>query len=98
MSGWRCVRAAGVRGFFWCPNCRSGLEVRGRLLSFLILVVSLVSLGIFSWYFAGLWAHRLIGFVLCFIAEAMALAFVLVVCLKVVMRIDRKNPDATFVL
>jgi hypothetical protein len=97
-SGFRCLGAAGLRGFFFCPNCATGLEMRGRWISVMILLLVLGVFGIFTYFFFEFFRHRTIGLVLFFSTGAIMLLFVAILCARHIVQLGRQDVDASFVL
>jgi hypothetical protein len=97
-SGFRCLGAAGWRGFFFCPNCATGLEMRGRWISVFILIGVLGVIGIFTYFFVEFFRHRTIGLVLFFGTGVAMLLFVAILCARHIVQLGRQDVDASFVL
>jgi hypothetical protein len=98
LSGWLCLYRAGGRGFFVCPNCESALEVRGRLVMAIFLLLAIGIAWFFLWWFFLYSNHRDIGLLLGWGAAFAFVAFVWTMCAKFTLSIGRKDVDATFVL
>ncbi len=98
LSGWSCLWRAGVRGFFQCPNCESSLEIRGRLIMGLLMLLSVAAVAGFSWYFLEYLIHRTIGLFLGFGSAFAFLVFMWIITTKYSLSVGRKDVDTTFVL
>jgi hypothetical protein len=97
-SGFRCLGAAGLRGFFFCPNCATGLEMRGRWISVMILLAVTGIFGIFTYFFFEFFRHRTIGLVLFFSTGAVMLLLVAILSARHIVQLGRQDVDASFVL
>ena len=98
LSGWSCLARAGYRGFFYCPNCESALEIRGRLWAAILMLFSIAVVAVFIWWFIYAFpAHRTVTLFLGYGSSIAFLVFMWVICAKYTLSIGRKDVDATFV-
>jgi hypothetical protein len=98
MSGLQCTLAAGMSGYFYCPNCTVELEMRGRWISLIIMVLLTLFLIGFNYAMFVRFPHSRVGYTALTIAEVGILAFVGFLCGRGIVKLHRRDADTSFVL